>query len=570
MAGCPDNMFTIDSKTAPTDAPLQQALELGSEVVDRYGLSSLRALLASCWSAQAQQGITVAIVGRFKAGKSSFLNHFLGRSILPVGVVPVTTVITEIRFGPVEKAEVHFLDGQPKELSVDEIGSYVSERENPSNRKRAAAIQVELPSLVDFRGLTFVDTPGLESVLAHDTDASLRWLPNVGLALVAVSVDPPLSQHDVELLRKLHQYTPNVSILLTKVDLLDAAERSEVLEFVQIQLAKSFDPPPEVLSYSVRPGFEDLKSRLEQNLIRRTLSEFGAQRRAIMARKIGTLLKECAEFVTLSLKSAESLDSERAAFKYQVVGEKRVIEDVKSELQLIVRHASAGARATIASVLEQHQREVEDRLLAGLQSQFPAWTQSLAVLLSSFQSWLDDSLSRELTQVSNAERSKLIEPLQGTATQVLRYLQEFRDRLSDRTSRAFGVPLRTTEVDIEIREPRTPDVSVGRVFDRNWELLSPILPVALIKPLVRRHFAGQIPYIVYKNISRLASQWEESISAALLNMAKEAEHRLDELMGTVERLIDRANIDGVPAIQQDLDRIASARTAIAAPAASKL
>ena len=47
-------------------------------------------------------------MGRFKAGKSSFLNHFTNRSILPVGVVPVTAVVTEIRFGPVEKADRSF------------------------------------------------------------------------------------------------------------------------------------------------------------------------------------------------------------------------------------------------------------------------------------------------------------------------------------------------------------------------------------------------------------------------------------------------------------------------------
>jgi GTP-binding protein EngB required for normal cell division len=554
-------MFSIDSKSAPV-AQLQQALELGSEVVDRYGLSSLRALLASCRSALAQEDITVAIVGRFKAGKSSFINHFIGRSILPVGVVPVTTVITEIRFGPTERAEVHFLDGQRKELRVDDIGSYVSERENPENHKRAAAIKVELPGLAGFRGLTFVDTPGLESVLAHDTEASMRWLPNAGLALVAVSVDPPLSQRDIELLRKLYQYTPNVSILLTKVDLLDATERSEVLEFVRTQLARSFGQPPEVLAYSVRPGFEDLRARLEQNLIRRTLAEFGVQRRAIVARKIGTLLRECADYVTLNLKSAELLDSERGALKEQVVGEKQVIADLKSELRLILRHEAGGTRATIATLLETHQRELDNRLLSDLQSRFPSWTQSLAVLLSSFQDWLDDALSRELSQISLAERSKLIEPIQRTSRQVFRYLQEFRDRLSERTSRAFGVPLHTTEVEIEIQEPRTPDISVGRVFDRSWELLSPVLPVALIKPLVRGHFARQVPYIIYKNISRLTSQWEESINAALLKMGKEAERRLDELIVTVERLIEGASRDMVPAIRQDLDRIASARTTI--------
>src|ERR1700733_1902439 len=194
-------MFSSDSKTGPGE--LQQALNLGSEVVERYGLFSLHSLLPSCRSALAQHDITVAIVGRFKAGKSSFINHFIGRSILPVGVVPVTTVITEIRFGPTVKDEVPFLDGQKRALPLDEIGSYVSERENQENRKRVAALKVELPSQARFRGLTFVDTPGLESVLAHDTDASMRWLPNVGLALVAVRGNRPLSQGAIELLKKL-------------------------------------------------------------------------------------------------------------------------------------------------------------------------------------------------------------------------------------------------------------------------------------------------------------------------------------------------------------------------------
>ena len=410
-------MFSIDSEIALA-AQLQQSLDLASEIVERYGLSSLRALFASCRSALAQDDITVAIVGRFKAGKSSFINHLIGRPILPIGVVPVTTVVTEIRFGPTERAEVHFLDGQRKELRVDDIGSYVSERENPENHKRAAAITVELPCLAGFRGLTFVDTPGLESVLAHDTDASMRWLPNAGLALVAVSVDPPLSQRDIELLRKLYQYTPSVSILLTKVDLLDATERSEVLEFVRTQLARSFTQPPEVLAYSVRPGFEELRAQLEQNLIRRTLAEFGVQRRAIVARKIGTLLSECADYVTLNLKSAESLDSERGALKEQVVGAKQVIADLKSELRLIVRHEAGGTRAAIATVLETHQRELEGRLLSDLHSRFPSWTQSLAVLLSSFQNWLDNSLTRELSEISVAERPKLIEPLHKTSREV--------------------------------------------------------------------------------------------------------------------------------------------------------
>jgi hypothetical protein len=103
---------------------------------------------------------------------------------------------------------------------------------------------------------------------------------------------------------------------------------------------------------------------------------------------------------------------------------------------------------------------------------------------------------------------------------------------------------------------------VGRIFDRNWELLSPVAPVVLIKSLVRRHFTQRIPDIVYANISRLTSQWEEGINAALLSIGKEAERRLDQLIATVERLIETASSDRMPAIKNDLERMDSARKAI--------
>ena len=560
-------MFPTHSNAASVDPRLPQALDLAAEIAERHGLSSTKALLASCRSALARDEITIAIVGRFKAGKSSFLNHFLGRSLLPVGVVPVTAVVTEIRFGPAEKAEVQFLGGRVEEVPLPEIAGYVSERGNPENHKRVTTIRVELPSLDRFPGLIFprlifVDTPGLESVLAHNTEASLSWLPNVGLALVAVSVDPPLSQQDIELLKNLYRYTTNVSILLTKVDLLSPEERAEVLDFIRTQLARNLGRSPEIFPYSVRPGYEEYRERLERQLIRGTLKEFGEKRGAILSRKIETLLSECRDYLTLNLKSAELLTSEREAVKSRVVGEKGSLVEVKNGLRLIVRHATGGTRAGAAAVLEPHQRELERLMLGDFVAQFPSWTTSLAVLLTSFEDWLDRSLSAELTRVSGEERSRLVAPLQKTKTQVLRYLQDFRNRLSEGTLQAFGIPLRTTEVEMEFQEPRAPDVRIGRIFDRNWELLSPVVPVVLIKSLVRRHFARKIPELVYTNISRLASQWEESINAAVQDVGKEAERRLDELIATVEGLIATASSDRVPAIKHDLERVSAAREAM--------
>ena len=189
-------------------------------------------------------------------------------------------------------------------------------------------------------------------------------------------------------------------------------------------------------------------------------------------------------------------------------------------------------------------------------------------MLRSFEEWLASALRDELTVLSVRERGSFLAPLYKVRKQAFRALQQFRDRLSDRTMRAFGVPLRTTETEISVVEPSTPDIRVGRVFDRNWELLSPVLPVWMIKAAVHHHFARAISYLVYQNLSRLSTQWEESINGALWAVEKESRRRLDELMGTVERLVESSGNERAPQLRADLERLEKARKSFAAEAGS--
>ena len=48
-----------------------------------------------------------AVVGQFKRGKSTFINALLGEELLPVGVTPVTSVVTIVRFGNVSQEFDH-------------------------------------------------------------------------------------------------------------------------------------------------------------------------------------------------------------------------------------------------------------------------------------------------------------------------------------------------------------------------------------------------------------------------------------------------------------------------------
>jgi hypothetical protein len=339
---------------------------------------------------------------------------------------------------------------------------------------------------------------------------------------------------------------------------------AEVVEYVRAQLAKNVPGTVRVFPYSTKPGFERFREALEAELAAGTLDRFAEEREAILSRKTDTLLRECGDYLALSLKSAELVQSERQALKQQVLGETEIVDEVKSAVRLAVQYAAAATRPMVSNRLETHQNELERTLLEAFESEFPKWTGSLATMLSSFEEWLACALCDELTVLSIRERGSFLEPLRKVQRRAFRALQQFRDGLSDRTLRAFGVPLRTTESEIDVVEPRTPNVRIGRVFDRNWELLSPILPVWTIQAAVHRHFARTISYLVYQNLSRLGAQWEESIHAALWGVEKEAWRRLDELMGTVERLLESGGTERAPQLRADLERIERAREALAA------
>ncbi len=530
---------------------VQEVLGTIGRLCDRHGIAALGDFLESTRLFAAEKTLNIAILGRFKAGKSSFLNHLLGRPLLPVGVIPVTSVVTEIQWGPADRAAIVFADGRREDVSIERIADYISESLNPENYKQVARVHVELTSMERYRGIRFVDTPGLESVFEHNTDTSLEWLPNVGLALVAVGVDPPLSQHDIELIRKLSRYTPNISLLLTKVDVLDEAERIQVREFVQKQLARYWNDAVPVFPYSTRPGFEGLRADLDASLLSQVRAEAGEQRAAILLHKLESLLDECGDYLNVALKAAEVADSEREELKRKILGQREALDDTRLALKLIVRHAAGATRSSFEAVLREDELPVRQALQAELEQAFPEWSLSLRIVTEKFENWMRGRLATEMAGLSKKHRNEFVAPARRVSRLLSQSLQDFRNRLSDRMLETLGVPLRTTEMELHAEDPKSPDVRVGKIFDHNWELLSWLIPMALVRGAVRKHYHRKVEDLVFTNLSRLTSQWETTVNASLFALEKEAIRRLDGLISTIEKLIASAGQEA-PQICEDL------------------
>jgi GTP-binding protein EngB required for normal cell division len=528
-----------DSATEAAAGSTDQALSLARTVVGRFDLTDLLPLLRAAEISVEKQELNLAVFGRFKAGKSSFLNQLIGRAVLPVGVTPVTSIVTEISSGLEERAVVSFKNNEvPRIIPIGEVASYVTESENPENRKGVLIVSVTLPLDQRFDTLKLVDTPGLETVFAHSTEASLSWSPRVDLALVAVAVDPPLTQHDVALIERLQRFTPNVCVLLTKVDTIDATDQKEVLAYVDSQIQARVKGGVPVLPYSTRPGYEALRLRFEREYLSKALTSFRLARSAALTRKLQTLLLSAADYLRLSLKSAEAEQSDREQLRTQVLGSERAIADQRLRFQLIADHAGARTR----SVIEGHLRNkslatLRNRLAERLAVEQCSWHGSFARTLAQFEQWLRAELAVEISNISIAESEAFLEPVRDVQRLYQRELQGLRDSLAQKVQHVFGVPLRTTEPEMEWHPPRRLDISIGKIFDHNWELISALIPMRLFRDAVERRLAGRVEYEVFKNLSRLTSQWEESILCAIRAARDDVQNRFEALILTVRRLL---------------------------------
>jgi len=530
-------------------------LDRVSDLAAELKLANLQPQIAACRKQfNGSHGIDVAVFGRFKAGKSSFLNHLTGRAVLPIGVVPLTAVITRLRFGANERAEVRFLSGERKEIPLDEIRLYVGEDQNPNNEKKVASVEVELPALKLLDPLQFVDTPGLGSAFAHNTEAALNWLPNVGAALVAVSSDAPLSERDLELLEELRRHTPKIVLLLTKADLLTESQRAEVLTFVRQQLTRRWKTELPVFFYSVRPGEGELKVALEHKLLSPLVQNRDAAADQIARHKLLSLLAQTLNYLRIALAAAAQAESSRQVLRDKLSEERGQFDLLRSELNVLAREWSVNALDFYLAKLEPTQTALQSKITTGLREQFSRWNLRLPPMLAAWREWLGIFLKRELSEVSRAQQTMFCEPLHKARTHLARTLRAFHDRLAEHVKSALGVTLTPHEFALEVREPTAPPVDVAFAFDVAFTTIGWLIPLTLFRTPIERVLQRKARWEVQKNLSRVAVDWRDRVAAGIKELTRQAEQQaLDELAALEQTLSQTAS--KAPALKQALDEL---------------
>ena len=481
--------------------------------------------------------IDVAILGQFKAGKSSFINSLIGAPVLPVGVVPVTTVICRLQYGPQRRAVVTFFNNTQSEVELDSLDEFTSEAKNPSNKKNVEMVDIELPALEEYPGLRFVDTPGLGSVFAYHHATSENWLPEVGAALLAISSDRPLSENDLQLIRELLQHTPNVILLLTKTDILTPEQQDEIVEFFDNTIRKEFNRVFPIFLYSTKTMTEHLRHKLDAEVFFKLSVDRDFEFNKILRYKIRSLAGSCIGYLEIALKTAMQVDSDKDELSRRVIDEKVNFDFAKEELFIISRENQKHTRTVINSYLERFHAPLVLKLREALSRDMAGWNYNLWQMTRTYEEWLSEKLAEEMRAISRTEHHHFYGTLKKAHAGLSRSLQAFRTLLNSNVEKALGIRLAEVEWKLSVEEPEQPDIKTVRVFDFHLDLIWFLIPMFIFKRLVEGDFIKKIHREVETNLARLAAQWEDRINRTIKELEKQAIRYVKDELATIEALL---------------------------------
>ncbi len=214
---------------------LEQVLEVLKGVeIDKTECSTLLA------SVQKQQ-LVIPVVGNFSAGKSTLLNRFLEKSVLPTGITPETSLATELHYSANERIEAFSNNDEKAESFELNEQSFEVIKEN-APKYSYLKVYLNNEALKNSAPLVFVDMPGFDSPISSHTHAILEYLERGVHFVILTSVEEgSLTKRMVRELKNLLGFDKGLSFILSKTNLRTPSQVEEISHHIQEQIQDHLD-----------------------------------------------------------------------------------------------------------------------------------------------------------------------------------------------------------------------------------------------------------------------------------------------------------------------------------------
>lgn len=251
------------------------AMKEAAEALRQCGQTKLAQDVEQIPKDVARDKFTVAVVGEFSRGKSTFINRLLGKELLPTGDMPTTALPCRIRYNSKDAIAVFDEKGRRvravpltqeawEGLTTDPFGG-----EDP---KGSLVVGTQVPWLLRS-GIDLMDTPGAGDLEEDRIQVISDALLKADGAVIAISATLPLSMSEKFFIeqRLIARKTPFLMIIVTKMDQIPVTRRNDMLDYFHTKLKQWNMNIPVFVPYTLEMPDDRYRSSVGMDKVRHLL-----------------------------------------------------------------------------------------------------------------------------------------------------------------------------------------------------------------------------------------------------------------------------------------------------------
>ena len=194
---------------------LQQILCNYLEVAEELENESAAKLIKEFAERNSNQRYELPLIGQFSSGKSATINHLLGRDLLPTKSIETTAFATFISYSESEYAELELSDGSVENISFEEI-KQLDNNKVVETGKQIKALNVGINCDLLKSGLTFVDTPGVNTIITTHLEITERILKSAQCIIYVIAKN--ITDEDALMIQTIEAHNIPVFFVRTRID----------------------------------------------------------------------------------------------------------------------------------------------------------------------------------------------------------------------------------------------------------------------------------------------------------------------------------------------------------------
>lgn len=501
----------------------------------------------------------LAVVGQFKRGKSTFINALLQAEILPTSVVPATAIPTFIEFGSEPKCTIFFKNEskktynttRPEELR-DFLSRYVTEKHNPHNREGVERVVVSYPSPLLQTGLVIIDTPGIGSTHTHNTEATLRFLPQCDVTFIILSPDPPITEIELSFFKKLISKVSRVFVVINKKDLLSSKELEELTHFISEVLISKANFPRDISIISVSSkealtnrgensfltsGYKELWEKLSTFI---KLEKDRSLEKAIKI-KLSNLLSDAIFSLNLAITSLTSPICEVEQLLEKL---KKIQETIKREEAQII-DLLVGDQKRLCSLLEEQakqlRKESEEFLYKIIEnSEDKRIFESMERVRNIVSENVNIFFDKKLEEMSILFDKKVREILSSYNEKVNNIVEDIREKAAEMFGIKYARRDRSLSMEIEHTPYWTTDKWSSSLSPFPEGFFDGLLPKTLKIKVIKKRTSRYIEEIVMSNVENLRYATLLNLNATFRKFQYELKNAIKDVVEITSGIIESA------------------------------